>query len=113
MKIQRAELEHVAMTVLVKSDNELVVPRSVRRRAGIKSGDRVQFKVSGGIIHIIPTPPAAAVDEYTPAQRRKNDAGIAQARKGPYHGPFKTADDAIAFLNKEIRKRKAAKRKTG
>lgn len=99
------------MTVLVKSENELVVPRSVRRRAGIKSGDRVQFKVSRGIINIIPSPPVDS-DEYTPTQRRKIDAGIAQARKGPYHGPFKTADEAIAFLSKEIRKRKAAKRKT-
>jgi AbrB family looped-hinge helix DNA binding protein len=54
------------MTVLVKSADELVVPRSVRRKAGIKSGDRVQFKVSGGIINIIPTVPSAD-DEYTPA----------------------------------------------
>jgi bifunctional DNA-binding transcriptional regulator/antitoxin component of YhaV-PrlF toxin-antitoxin module len=97
------------MTVLVKSKDELVAPRSVRRRAGIKSGDRVQFKVSGGIINIIPNLPTA--DEYTPAQRRVIDARIAQARKGPYHGPFKTADEAIAFLNKEIGKRRAAKRK--
>jgi bifunctional DNA-binding transcriptional regulator/antitoxin component of YhaV-PrlF toxin-antitoxin module len=90
--------------------DELVVPRSVRRRAGIKSGDRVEFKVSGGIINIIPNLPTAD-DEYTPAQRRLIDARIAQARKGPYHGPFKTADEAIAFLNKEIGKRRAAKRK--
>jgi len=98
------------MTVLVKSKDELVVPRSVRRRAGIKSGDRVQFQVSGGIINIIPDVPAAE-DEYTPAQRRVIDTRIAEARRGPYHGPFKTADEAIAFLNKEIRKRTASKRK--
>ena len=98
------------MTVLVKSKDELVVPRSVRRRAGIKSGDRVQFKVSGGIINIIPSLPTAD-DEYTPAQRRVIDARIAQARKGPYHGPFKTASEAIAFLSTEIVKRRAAKRK--
>jgi hypothetical protein len=29
---------------------------------------------------------------------------LAEARKGPYYGPFKTADEAIAFLRKEIRK---------
>jgi bifunctional DNA-binding transcriptional regulator/antitoxin component of YhaV-PrlF toxin-antitoxin module len=98
------------MTVLVKSKDELVAPRSVRRRAGIKSGDRVQFKVSGGIVNIVPDLPVAD-DEYTPAQRRVIDARIAQARKGPYHGPFKTADEAIAFIDHEIRKRKAAKRK--
>jgi len=99
------------MTVVVKSKDELVVPRSVRRRAGIKSGDRVEFKVSGGIINIIPELPTAD-DEYTPTQRRVIDARLAEARKGPYYGPFKTAGDAIAFLRKEISNRKAAKRKT-
>jgi len=37
---------------------------------------------------------------------------LAQARKGPYYGPFKTADEANAFLHKEIGNRKAPKRKT-
>jgi hypothetical protein len=74
------------------------------------AGDQVQFKVSGGMINIIPNLPAAD-DEYTPAQRRVIDARIAQARKGPYHGPFRTAGEAIKFLNKEIGKRRAAKRK--
>jgi AbrB family looped-hinge helix DNA binding protein len=99
------------MTVVVKSKDELVVPRSVRRRAGIKSGDRLEFKVSGGIINIVPELPAAD-DEYTPAERRAIDARLAKARKGPYYGPFRTADEAIAFLGKEIRGRKRAARKT-
>jgi len=99
------------MTVVVKSKDELVVPRSVRRQAGIKSGDRVEFKVSGGIINIVPELPTAD-DEYTPAQRRAIDARLAEARKGPYYGPFMTADEAIAFLGKEIRNRRRAARKT-
>jgi bifunctional DNA-binding transcriptional regulator/antitoxin component of YhaV-PrlF toxin-antitoxin module len=37
---------------------ELVVPRSVRRKAGIKTGDQVEFKVFDGVINIIPKPPA-------------------------------------------------------
>ena len=100
------------MTVVVKSKDELVVPRSVRRQAGIKSGDRVQFKVSGGIINIIIPDLPTADDEYTPTQRRIVDARLAEARKGPYYGPFQTADEAVAFLRREIRNRKAAKRKT-
>jgi len=66
--------------------------------------------VSGGIINIIPELPNAD-DEYPPAQRRVIDVRLAEARKGPYYGPFKTADEAIAFLRKSIRNRKAAKRK--
>jgi hypothetical protein len=71
----------------------------------------MEFKVSGGIINIIPELPTAD-DEYTPAQRRVIDARMAEARKGPYYGPFKSTDEAIAFLRNEIRNRKAAKRKT-
>ena len=100
------------MTVTVKNTTaELVVPSSIRRRAGIKTGDQVEFKVSGGIINIIPKLPSAD-DEYTPAQRRVIDAQLKDARKGPYHGPFETADSAIKFMRQEIRKRKASKTKT-
>jgi bifunctional DNA-binding transcriptional regulator/antitoxin component of YhaV-PrlF toxin-antitoxin module len=97
------------MGVVVSAKSELVVPRSVRRRAGLKSGQKVEFKVSGGVISIVPKLPAAD-DEYTPAQRRVIDARLRQARKGPYHGPFATADEAIAFLRKQVRKRKRMKR---
>lgn len=100
------------MTVTVKNKTaELVVPSSIRRRAGIKVGDQLEFKVSGGIISIIPKLPSAD-DEYTPAQRRVIDAQLAEAAKGPYYGPFETANAAIKFLNSEIRKRKTTKPKT-
>lgn len=98
------------MTVTVKRRDQLVVPASVQRRARIKAGDRLEFKVSGGMIMIIPELPTAD-DEYTPEQRRVIDARLAEARKGPYYGPFDTAEEAMKFLRKEIRTRKAAKRK--
>ncbi|SPF33534.1 hypothetical protein SBA4_1310009 [Candidatus Sulfopaludibacter sp. SbA4] len=87
------------------------MPPQVQRRAGIKTGGRVEFRVSGGIINIIPKLPSAD-DEYTQEQRRVIDAGLAEAQEGPYYGPFETADQAIRFLNNEIRNRKASKRKT-
>ncbi|HXB75026.1 MAG TPA: AbrB/MazE/SpoVT family DNA-binding domain-containing protein [Candidatus Acidoferrales bacterium] len=84
---------------------DLVVPASVRRRAGIKTGDRLEFKVSGGIINIIPKLPIAD-DEYTPKQRRTIDAGIGEGmkdfRKGRGHGPF-TADEAVNFLKSQMK----------
>jgi AbrB family looped-hinge helix DNA binding protein len=98
------------MTVTVKSNvADLVVPKSIRRRAGIKPGDRLEFKVSGGIINIIPKLPSAD-DEYTPEQRRVIDAEIAEARKGPYHGPFNTADEMIDHIKGELKKRAALKK---
>lgn len=99
------------MTTVVKKKTPIVVPESMRRRAGIKVGDRLEFRVSGGIINIIPQLPSAE-DEYTPAQRRQINAEIAEARKGPYYGPFDTAGAALKFLRQEIRKRKATKSKT-
>jgi|SRR5450755_3614123 bifunctional DNA-binding transcriptional regulator/antitoxin component of YhaV-PrlF toxin-antitoxin module len=100
------------MTVTVKNNKVgLVVPPSVRRRAGIKAGDRLEFKVSGGIINIIPKLPSAD-EEYSPAQRRAIDALLKDAANGPYYGPFETADSAIKFLRTEIRTRKTNKTKT-
>jgi bifunctional DNA-binding transcriptional regulator/antitoxin component of YhaV-PrlF toxin-antitoxin module len=88
----------------VKNKTGLMVPPSVRRRAGIKPCDRLEFKVSGGIINIIPRLPTAD-DEYTPEQRRIIDAGIAEGmedfRKGRSHGPF-TAGEAVNFLKSQM-----------
>lgn len=86
-------------------DTDLVVPKSVRRQAGIRPGDRIEFKVSRRKITILATP----CDEYTPAQRRSIDLRLAEARKGPYHGPFTTADQAMTFVEKEIKKRRRRK----
>ncbi len=44
------------MTVTLKSKTELTVPKSIRRKAGIKPGDRVEFSVSGRVIKIVPKP---------------------------------------------------------
>jgi AbrB family looped-hinge helix DNA binding protein len=42
------------MTVTLKPNAEITVPKSIRRKAGIKPGDRVEFKVSGRVINIVP-----------------------------------------------------------
>ena len=100
------------MTVIVKPATDLVVPRSVRRRAGIKAGDRLEFKVSGGVINIVPKLPSAD-DEYTPEQRRIVNARLAESKddlkKGRTFGPFETHEAMITFLHgavKEARGRK-------
>jgi AbrB family looped-hinge helix DNA binding protein len=42
------------MTVTLKPKTEITVPKSIRRKAGIKPGDRVEFSVSGRVINITP-----------------------------------------------------------
>ena len=103
------------MTVTVKSKTPLVVPLAVRRQAGLKSGQEIEFKVSGGVISIYPKVPPAD-DEYTPEQRRIVDAqlaeGLAEIDAGQVHGPFATHKEFIASLHAEAKKlnRKKTKR---
>jgi bifunctional DNA-binding transcriptional regulator/antitoxin component of YhaV-PrlF toxin-antitoxin module len=102
------------MTVTVKNKMPLVVPPSVRRQAGLKNGDKLEFKVSGQVITILPK--ATADDEYTPEQRRIVDAqlaeGLADVKAGRILGPFATHKEFIESLHKEARKlnRKKTKR---
>jgi bifunctional DNA-binding transcriptional regulator/antitoxin component of YhaV-PrlF toxin-antitoxin module len=104
------------MTVAIKNDNSspLVVPPAVRRKAGFKSGQELEIKASGGVITILPKLPSA-VAEYTAAQRRAIDRGIAASekdyRKGHSYGPFGSHTDFIASLHQEAAKlRKKRKR---
>lgn len=71
------------MTVVVTSKHELVVPKSVRRKAGIKTGDRVEFMVSGSVINIVPKLPFAE-DTFTPEET----AQITEARKEMREGKY-------------------------
>ena len=102
------------MTVVVNNKTGLVVPPSVRRRAGIKNGDQVEFRVSGGVINIIPKPPSAE-NEYMPAQRRIVDRALAKGlediRRGRLQGPFSSHEEFTASLHQEVGKLDARKAK--
>src|SRR5258708_6273227 len=97
------------MATVLKTRSGLVVPADVQHRAGFKAGDVGEFKVSGGIITILPKVPNAD-DEYTPEQRRIVNAQLDEAEKGPFHGPFDTAAEAIAHMKIELKKRSALKK---
>jgi bifunctional DNA-binding transcriptional regulator/antitoxin component of YhaV-PrlF toxin-antitoxin module len=96
------------MTVAVKNNNKapLVVPPAVRRQARFKSGQELEFRASGGVITIIPKLPNAD-DEYTREQRRIIDSQLEAAEKSPFHGPFNTAEEMIAHMKGELKKRRA------
>jgi hypothetical protein len=89
------------MTTIVKKKSPIVVPESLLRRAGIK-GDHLIFTLGRHHQHHSGVP--SADDEYTPAQRRIIDAQLAEARKGPYYGPFNTADEMIAHAERRAGK---------
>jgi bifunctional DNA-binding transcriptional regulator/antitoxin component of YhaV-PrlF toxin-antitoxin module len=67
------------MTVTVKNQDRLVVPASVQRKAGIRAGDRLEFRVSAGVITIT----AARARTYKPTKSelaaiRKGESAIAR-----------------------------------
>jgi bifunctional DNA-binding transcriptional regulator/antitoxin component of YhaV-PrlF toxin-antitoxin module len=98
----------ITMTVTVKDKTPLTVPDQVRRRAGFKQGDQVEFKVSGGIIKIVPKLQSAD-EEYTSEQRRIIDAqlaeGLADIKAGRTLGPFESADQMIVHMKAQLKKR--------
>lgn len=104
------------MTVAVKNNNKtpLVVPPAVRRKAGFRSGQEIEFRASGGVITILPKLPSAD-DEYTPAQRRAIDARLAKAdediRAGRVYGPFNSAEEMATSIEANIKKLRVAKQK--
>lgn len=97
------------MTVTVKNKTPLVVPPTIRRRAGLTVADKVEFRVNGGVITITAKPPAAD-DEYTPEQRRAIDAQLDEAEKGPIHGPFNSTGEMIAHIKGQLKKRATLKK---
>ena len=102
------------MTATVKNRIGLTVPPSVQHKAGFKTGDVVEFKVSGGVITILPKLPSAD-DEYTPEQRRVIDGRLALAdadiKAGRVSKAFSDHAEFIAALHKEAAKLSAKKTK--
>lgn len=103
------------MTIAVKNDNKmpLVVPTTVRRKAGFKSGEELEFRASGGVITIVPKLPVAD-EEYTPDERRAIDQRLKQAeadiQAGRVDGPF-TAKGAATFIERLAKQRGAKSKK--
>lgn len=91
------------MITVVKSKLPIVIPATVQRRAGLKAGDRVEFRVSGNIITVQPET-VAKEEDYTSAQRRLIDARLAEARKGPHYGPFDSVAEMQADIESRIKK---------
>ena len=84
----------------------------MRRRAGFKSGDKLEFRLSGGVITILPK---ALDDEETPAQLEVIDRAIAEGlddiKHGRVQGPFSSHKEFITSLHPEARKLRAKKPK--
>ena len=97
--------------VLTLDHKPIVVPDAVRRKAGLRRGDQVEFRVSGHAITIVPR----EVDDHTPAQRRAVNRGIKKSeeefRAGLGAGPFDSHEKFIEALHGDAPKAKKTKRR--
>lgn len=66
------------MTTIVKNKAEVIVPRSIRRQAGIKAGDQLEFKASSRRITITALEPAYKPTKAEAAAIRRGEAQIAR-----------------------------------
>src|SRR6266851_3800174 len=93
---------------------------STQGSGGLSKGDLVEFSLQRGKIVITPkividrSQFPSADDEYTPAQRRAIDARLAESeedlRRGRTAGPFNTADEMIASMKEQLKKKAAGKK---
>jgi len=72
------------MTATIKSKSPLTVPDSVRRRAGFKPGDHVEFRVSPGSVTILTRRSVKRdpEDSLTAAEAKKTRHALDQVREG-------------------------------
>ncbi len=85
--------------VKVKEKYQVTLPAAVRQKARVAVGDLLEATVEGKKITLTPK---GVVD-------RELALALEDVRKGRLHGPFNTAKDAIAFLHKSAKRRRAAK----
>lgn len=86
------------MTVTVKPKAEITVPKSIRRMAGIKPGDQVEFSVSGRVIKIVPkVSPEELQDEQEIGDPRVREP-IRKSNADYLAGRSRPASDFISAL---------------
>lgn len=90
------------MPSVVTSKTEIVVPKSVRRKAGIRAGEAVEFIVTGRVINIVPKLPYAD-DTFTPEET----ALIIKARREMREGKYVT----LAELEHDLAHKRPSRRR--
>jgi len=85
------------MTVTLKANAEITVPSSIRRKAGIKPGDRVEFSVSGREIRITPKVEPRELEDYLEVHDPTVQAHIRESNSDYLAGRSRPAEDFLAW----------------
>lgn len=86
-------------TVRVKANHQVTLPAAIIEEVGLKSGDLLDAKIEKGRITLTPR---SLID-----QRIAESA--ADYKAGRTYGPFDTAEELIASLEKNLKRRAARK----
>ena len=79
--------------VTVSPKYHVTIPHSLREELGLHAGDRLDAKVEGGKITLTRSLPARVAES------------LADFKSGHAHGPYKNAGEAVASIERELRKR--------
>ena len=94
------------MTVILKPKTEITVPKSVRRKAGMKPGDRVEFRVSGRTITIAPKLSPDELEDEEEIRDPKIRAIIRQGYQEFLAGKSRPAAELLAELRLPTKSKK-------
>jgi hypothetical protein len=107
-------LREMATTVAFKDRQPILVSPSALKRAGFKSGQKLEVRVSGGAITILPKSGSLGSSE-TEAERRAINArladGLADIDAGRTFGPFDTIAQMVAHMKRQVKTTKSKKAK--
>ncbi len=88
-------------TVRVKANNQVTLPAAVVEKVGLAARDLLEARFEKGRITLTPK---SMID-------RRIEESETDYKAGRSYGPFDTADELIASLQKNLKKRAARKRK--
>ena len=99
------------MTVTFKTREPLVVPPAVRRKAGFKRGQELEFKASGGVITIVPKLPPDELQDRLEIRDPKIRGAIRKGFEEFLAGKTRPIQEFLA--ERESRAGKPARRRRG
>jgi AbrB family looped-hinge helix DNA binding protein len=109
------------MVSKIQHKGQVTIPTKLRLQAGLSKGDLVEFSFQSGKIVITPkviidrSKFPTANSEYTHAQRKVIDQGIAQSEKelkqGLVYGPYENHTDFMVALREQAKKPYSTKAK--
>ena len=97
------------MTATLKPKTEITVPKSIRRKAGIRVGDQFEFTVSGRVITIVPKLTPDELEDEREISDPKIRAFIRKSHEDFLAGKSRPAEELLAALRASAKPKKTGR----